>query len=195
MKKYILLFCLCFSSLFSVFAGPFGLEMGMNLSDITKACGGKRPEHIEDDRYFIKPVKSHPLFKGYTVWVNDKVGLYCIRGESEEFYSNDYGLELKEQMSKIIVPLEKKYGHCKVIDTLDTDALWKKDRDWMRALARGERRFEAVWLFDEVCEDGLVYLAVGARTKATYKTNEPYIWIEYKFENHSDGFEDLDDVL
>ena len=193
MKRYFCLFLLFFSSAF-IYAGPFGLSMGMNLSEIKKACGGKRPQHIEDDRYFIKPVKSHPLFKGYTVCVNDKVGLYCIRGESEEFYSNDYGLELKEEMSKIIVPLEKKYGPAKIIDTFDTNSIWKGNDNWMRALADGARRYEAVWHFDEV-EDGLVYLAVGARTKATYKTNEPYIWIEYKFENHSDGFEDFDDVL
>ena len=142
--------------------------MGMNLSEITKACGGKRPQHIDDDRYFIMPVKSHPLFKGYTVWVNDKVGLYCIRGESEEFYSNDYGLELKEQMAKIIVPLEKKYGHCKVIDILgDVNVSWyREDAYWMRTLANGARRYEAVWLFDEVGEDGLVYLAVGGKDKS-----------------------------
>ena len=67
MKKLISIFTLLFVYSLSVFAGPFGLDMGMTLEDVTKACGGNEPEYISDDRYYIQPIKSHPLFEGYVV--------------------------------------------------------------------------------------------------------------------------------
>lgn len=39
MKKLISIFTLLFFYSLSVFAGPFGLDMGMTIEDVTKACG------------------------------------------------------------------------------------------------------------------------------------------------------------
>ena len=58
--------------------------MGMTIEDVTKACGGNEPEYISDDRYYIQPVKSHPLFEGYVVWISETEGLYYIKGISRE---------------------------------------------------------------------------------------------------------------
>lgn len=73
MKKLFLLVLLCFSPAF-IFAGPFGLSMGMNISQITEACGGNRPERIEnDDRYFILPEKKHSTFVKYIAWIDNEL--------------------------------------------------------------------------------------------------------------------------
>lgn len=71
MKKTLILFI--FSLIpFSIFAGSFGLTMGMSMSDITKVCGGNRPEHIDnDDRYFIIPDKNHSTSGYYFVLIID----------------------------------------------------------------------------------------------------------------------------
>ena len=68
--------------------GPFGLKMGMTLSDITKACGNSKPTHIENDAYYVYPVKTHPLFKKYIAYVDDDLGLYCIKAVSDNISTN-----------------------------------------------------------------------------------------------------------
>lgn len=97
-----------FLSIFSTFAGPFGLKMGMSLSEVAEACGGETPEYIADDRYIIHPVKSHPLFEGYVAWIGEKNGLYYIKGISREIQATGYGAEIKQDFERLLSPLEKK---------------------------------------------------------------------------------------
>lgn len=54
MKK-IVLFAIAFLMVNVLFAGPFGLEMGMTLEEIKEKCGWNNVEHIEKDMYKIKP--------------------------------------------------------------------------------------------------------------------------------------------
>ena len=60
----------------------------MTLSDITKACGNSKPTHIENDAYYVYPVKTHPLFKKYIAYVDDDLGLYCIKAVSDNISTN-----------------------------------------------------------------------------------------------------------
>ena len=106
MKKLCILFILFFIPV-AIFAGPFGLRMGMNLEELAEACI-EEPEYIADDRYYIQPKKSHPLFDGYVVWVSEANGLYYIKGISREIKTTDYGTEVKQEFSKLLSPLEKK---------------------------------------------------------------------------------------
>ena len=196
MKKLCILFILFFIPV-AIFAGPFGLRMGMNLEELAEACI-EEPEYIADDRYYIQPKKSHPLFDGYVVWVSEANGLYYIKGISREIKTTDYGTEVKQEFSKLLSPLEKKYGKFKKIDKLSGDTLWKDSGDWMRAIADGARIYEAHWeSTEENVEtfEGLISIAIGIKTRATYINNEAYIWIEYGFLNAIDGFNNLDDVL
>lgn len=121
MKKLISIFTLLFIYSLSVFAGPFGLDMGMTIEDVTKACGGNEPEYISDDRYYIQPVKSHPLFEGYVVWISETEGLYYIKGISREIQANSYGTEVKQEFAKLLSPLERKYGNFEIIDEIVSD--------------------------------------------------------------------------
>ena len=198
MKKiisFVLLMFICTS----VFAGPFGLKMGMTLEDVASICT-EEPEYIADDRYFIQPQKSHPLFEGYVAWISENNGLYYIKGISRNIQTTDYGTEVKQEFSKLLSPLEKKYGKFKQIDKLskDTPSYKRTDKDWMWTIADGSRTYEAHW---EATEDnyekyeGLISIAIGIKTEATYVINKAYIWIEYGFINAINGFDELDDVL
>ncbi|MCR5217546.1 hypothetical protein [Treponema sp.] len=196
MKKLPLIFLFLILST-AAFAGPFGLNMGMTLEEVTAACK-EEPEYIADDRYYIQPLKSHPLFDGYVVWVNETQGLYYIKGVSKEINTNDYGTEIKLEFSKILSPLERKYGKFKMINKLSNDTIWKDDKYWMNALADGARTYRADWEATEDTMnnfDGLIAISLGINTKASYITNKAYIWIEYGFINSADGFSSLDDVL
>ena len=198
MKKLCILFILFFIPV-TIFAGPFGLKMGMSLEELTEACT-EEPEYIADDRYYIQPKKSHPLFDGYVAWVSETNGLYYRKGISREIKTTDYGTEVKQEFSKLLSPLEKKYGKFKKVDKLskDTPSYRRSDKDWMWTIADGSRIYEAHWeASEENMEnfEGLISIAIGIKTRATYISNEAYIWIEYGFLNAIDGFDNLDDVL
>lgn len=201
MKKIFSIFTFLFICSLSVFAGPFGLDMGMTLEEVAEACGGIEPEYISDDRYYIQPVKSHPLFEGYVVWISEAEGLYYIKGISREIQANSYGTEVKQEFAKLLSPLERKYGNFEIIDEIVSDDVlpYKLKQDsWMLTIAEGSRICEAHW---SVSEDdfekfgGLTTISVGVKTQATYITSKAYIWIEYGFANAADGFDNLDDVL
>lgn len=198
MKKTILLSTIFIFGMVSVFAGPFGFSMGMTLDAIAFACDGTEPKHIADDRYYVQPAKSHPLFDGYVVWVSETKGLYYIKGISKEIKTTDYGTEVKQEFSKLLSSLERKYGKFKKIDKVDKNNLWHEEKYWMHAIANGARSYEAEWIASEDSIekfDGLVTIAVGVKTRKTFITDEAYIWIEYGFLNQSDAFDELDDVL
>ena len=194
MKKLIIALISVLIVNVSIFAGPFGLDMGMTLEEVSGVCE-RKPTHISDDRYYIKPQKAHPLFEGYVVWINEEYGLYYIKGRSKEIGSNDYGTEVKQEFAKLLSPLERKYGKFNHTDKLAKDTLFRDDKYWMMAIAEGSRTYEAHW---EAAEnnvqgfEGLVSIATGVKTTST---NIAYIWIEYGFMNAMQGFDNLDDVL
>ena len=99
-KKLLLLVTLTLISSL-LFAAPFGLRMGMNLEEISQACGGQRPKNVKDDCYKISPEKNHPLFEEYYAYVDDVEGLYYIKAVSSRITSNRYGAELKEKFYEI----------------------------------------------------------------------------------------------
>jgi len=196
MKKLIVDFIFLFFS-FMVFSAPFGLKMGMTLKDIESVCTSE-PEYIADDRYYIQPIKSHPRFDGYIVWVSESNGLYYIKGISNEIATTNYGNEIKLEFSKILSSLERKYGKFKKIDNLAKDALWNEDKYWMKSIASGSRIYEAEWeasVGDAEKFEGLISISLGIKTSKSYVDDRAYIWIEYEFSNAANGFDDLDDVL
>lgn len=199
MKKSVLFSFIFVLVMFSAFAGPFGFSMGMTLDEIKLACDGREPKYIDDDRYYVRPAKSHPLFDEYIVWVSETDGLYYIKGISREIKTTGYGTEVKKEFSNLLSPLERKYGAFKKTDKIDKDTLWRKESDWMYAIAHGARTYEAEWIASVESSiekfEGLLTIAVGVETRATYVTDEAYIWIEYGFLNQVNGFSELDDVL
>ncbi|MBO4706826.1 MAG: hypothetical protein J5647_13895 [Spirochaetaceae bacterium] len=128
----------------SVFAAPFGLKMGMTLTEIENQCEGK-PVFVQDDIYLVTPIKSHPLFEEYAVFVNKTAGLYKICAISQAITVNKYGTELKNAFDNIKDRISKTYGKPRVIDEIDKKSIWKDDNDWFTALKEGARVLSAVW--------------------------------------------------
>ncbi len=175
--------------------GPFGFDIGMTYEEVKLACNGREPEHISDDRYYVKPKKSHPRFEKYIVWISDVYGLYYIKAISGDIYSSDYGTELKKEFNNILSPLEKKYGSFEKTDTLKSDSLWKDEQYWTQALKDGARTYSANWYVTKdnyQNYDGLLAIGLGATATSTSKTQ---IWLEYDFLNRTAAEEALNDVL
>ena len=81
MKKIILLVIVFFMSNM-LFAGPFGLEMGMTLDDIKEKCGGE-VKCVQDGLYAIKPPRPSIYFCDYFTKIDGSFGLHLIAGTGE----------------------------------------------------------------------------------------------------------------
>jgi hypothetical protein len=189
-----------FVTIGSAFAGPFGLEMGMSLEEVTKACGGIRPERLEnDDRYLISPTKSHPDFEYYLVFVDDNKGLYCIRSISKEINTSKYGTELKSFFHEMTERLSKTYGKPEVYDKIKKDVMdfLKKDEWWLHTLQEGSRILEAVWekgAGKVTMSKDLDYVWLYADTpKLSY--DKGVLILEYGFINSDEIKKSQDDVF
>lgn len=194
MKKLFLLLILL-SAQILLFSAPFGLSMGMTLDDLTEACDGAEPIHIEDDCYYVFPVKKHPLFKHYVVFVDDDEGLYLIKAVSDDISTNDYGTEIQNAFSEIKERISKTYGRPSIIDEIESDCVFKDDRDWVRSLEDGSRMYAAIWESSAKNElkDDLNNVSIYASAKNYPPTG--WIILEYEFNNMQAVQDAQDDVF
>lgn len=194
MKKLFLLL-IFLSAQILLFSAPFGLSMGMTLDDLTEACDGAEPIHIEDDCYYVFPVKKHPLFKHYVVFVDDDKGLYCIKAVSDDISTNRYGTEIQNAFSEIKERISKTYGRPRIIDEIESDCVFNYDRDWVRSLAEGSRMYAAIWESSAKNElkDDLTEVSIYASAKNYPPTG--WIILEYEFNNMQAVQDAQDDVF
>lgn len=175
--------------------GPFGFDIGMTYNEVKEACGGAEPEHIADERYWVKPKKSHPLFEKYIVWISDAVGLYYVKGVSKEISTSEYGNEVKSEFDNLVNTLEKKYGKFTKTNTIKPDYYWKDERYWTQSIRDGARTYTAKWTANNNTYkdyDGLFGIIVDIKS---FSPQTALIYIEYMFINANAAQEALDDVL
>ena len=175
--------------------GPFGFDIGMTYNEVKEACGGTEPEHISDDRYWVKPKKSHPQFEKYIVWISDSVGLYYVKGVSKEISTSEYGNEVKSEFENLVNTLEKKYGKFTKTNKIKPDYLWKDERYWTQSIRDGARTYTAQWTANDnnyKAYDGLFGIIVDIKS---FSPQTALIYIEYMFINANAAQEALDDVL
>ncbi|MBR6154268.1 MAG: hypothetical protein IKQ43_07515 [Treponema sp.] len=192
MKKKFLLVSVLFLFSGLLFAAPFGLTMGMNLEEIKGACGGKRPENVQDDCYRIYPEKNHPLFEEYYAYVDEVEGLYYIKAVSARISVNEYGTELKEKFNEINARVSKTYGTPKITDEIIRQTSFRSDSNWLYSLGEGSRVLSARWENANQLKDDLVYVYLYVSSEKYY-----YGWVnlEYRFTNASAVEDSQDDVF
>ena len=194
MKKKFLLVSVLFLFSGLLFAAPFGLKMGMNLEEIKGACGGKRPENVQDDCYRIYPEKNHPLFEEYYAYVDEVEGLYYIKAVSARISTNKYGTELKEKFNEINTRISKTYGAATINDVIKDKSAYHAQHDeyWLEAINEGSRVLSAKWENANQLKDELVYVYLYVSSEKYY-----YGWVnlEYRFTNASAVEDSQDDVF
>ena len=199
MKKLLLLAIIMIASISSAFAGPFGLEMGMNHDEITKACGGIRPEKMgNDDRYLISPTKSHPDFEEYIAWVDGNKGLYYLKTISKPIHTSKYGNELKSDFFNMVDRLSNSYGKARIVDEIRDSAskLWGGDDYWMYTLQNDDRRLAAAWEKNKEHTNlpaEFNFVALWAVAEKIGYTGR--LMIEYEFANYEEIKKSQDDVF
>ena len=173
-----------------IFAAPFGLKMGMTIDEIAKQCE-EGPAHIEDDIYIIEPVKKHPLFEYYAVYIDEKEGLYQIRAISDEIKCNKYGAELQNAFHNVKDRIAKTYGNPKVTDKVDTNSLFKDDDYWFYTLKEGSRELYATWGEETELSDNLAGIVLDC-VASSYGKGQLVLY--YYFKN-ADNVEDAQDSV
>lgn len=194
MKK--LFFVLMFGLISTfIFAAPFGLKMGMTIDEIGEQCE-EEPSFVKDDIYLIKPVKKHPLFEYYAVYVNEKTGLYQIRAISLPIASNKFGTELKDAFNNVKDRIAKTYGKPKIIDRYNNtaDSYYQKDEYWFYALREGSRELSAAWGYNSSLADNLDTVALECSVTDGFYDGTGQLILYYYFNNIS-GVEDEQDSV
>lgn len=183
MKKSVFICFYALFAIFSIFAGPFGLEKGMSYEQVKQACGGREPVSVGENRYLIIPVKQHPYFVRYVAWIDSKDGLNYIKAIGADISTNGYGLEVRSKYDSLEASLCKTYGKCDRTSILMPGSIWNDPDDWMKALEKKDRYLMTTWknkdganLPDDIVG---IYLAASANSSSS-----GYICLEYEFSNH-----------
>ena len=179
----------------SIFAAPFGLKMGMTIKEIEKQCEEK-PIFVKDDIYMIIPIKSHPLFEYYAVYVNEKAGLYRIRARTESITVNKYGTELQNDFNIIKDRIAKTYGEPRIIDEIDKNSIWKGNNYWFTALREGARVLSAVWGEKKQLADNLDSVTLDCVADDNLLAyDKGYLHLSYYFNNAKSVEDEQDSVF
>lgn len=193
MKKNLLTVLFLFLPI-AIFASPFGLEKGMSLEEIEAVCNGNESVKVEDEVYLVKPLKSHPLFQYYAVYVNEKVGLYQIRAISDNITTNKYGTELQNAFNDLKDRIGKTYGRPKVINENRSDSYYQQDEYWFYTLHDGSRTLAAIWGENKELSDDLVSIVLECKSNGGFYEG-PGILVLYYYFNNASGVEDEQDSV
>lgn len=128
----------------SVYAGPFGIEMGMKIKDIDKNA-----KKIENGMYKVSVPKPHKAFDTYILTTCPSGEIYSIQAFTKEIKTNVFGEAIKTKFNLLEKRLNKVYGKSIRFDYLREGSIWRKDKDWMRALRQGDRTLVTFWSKNE----------------------------------------------
>ena len=192
MKKKFLALIFGIISTF-IYAAPFGLKMGMTIDEIAEQCE-EEPSFIEDDIYWIKPIKSHPIFSYYAVYVSEKTGLYQIRAISDSVTCNKYGTEIQNAFNSVKDRISKTYGKPRIINKVDStiSSFLQKDEYWFQTLKDGARQLSAIWGEKTELTDNLISVALEC---VADNYEDAHLVLYYYFTNSTSVEDEQDSVF
>lgn len=183
MKILVSSMLLFFAFSYPSFAGPFGLEMGMTLSQLKKISDVK-PSKVSYIYLASKLPKGNNSFEEYSLFISPKTGLCKIRGIGKDIDTSVYGTAIISEFDKIDQLLSNKYGERKKFDYLKSESIWSKDNEWTMALKLEERVLAAFWkeAYASKLSDNIKNILLQANG---INQNKGYIDISYEFDNFS----------
>jgi hypothetical protein len=166
----------------SLFAGPFGIEMGWTLEDLDK--NGIKYELYKENynvsTYDVFPKTPHADFPEYIVRIDTQKGIYEIIAFGKDISAPSYGTALKEAYKKVRDQVSRTYGIPKEFDYLKNDSIWDEPGDWMTALKVEDRTLVSYW-FPTTDNIAIIVLETLANNssegfiKLVYQTHESIV--------------------
>ena len=168
----------------------------MTIEEIAEQCE-EEPSFVKDDIYLVKPVKSHPLFEYYAVYISEKTGLYQIRAISAPITSNRFGTELKNAFTNVKDRIAKVYGKPKINDKYNNtaDSYYQEDEYWFYALREGSRELSAVWGYNSSLADNLDTVALECSVTSGFYEGSGQLILYYYFTNARAVEDEQDEVF
>jgi hypothetical protein len=171
-------------------AGPFGLTMGMKLSEFK----GLKLARKEPGSYKTKEVpKPHNAFPDYLLLFGPKTGLCKVVALGKVVATSVYGTELRSAFDTLEERLKAQYGKNERLDYLREGSIWNEPKDFMTALFKKERVLASYWSAKE-----------GSRMKDELKTIElevhplseenTFMIVSYDFQNITECLKELNAV-
>lgn len=169
----------------------------MTIEEIAEQCE-EEPSFVKDDIYLIKPVKKHPLFSYYAVYVNEKTGLYQIRAISDSMTCNDYGTEIQNAFNSVKDRIAKTYGKPRIINKVDASLsdYMKQDKHWFYNLKNGAQQLSAIWGEKTELADNLISVALDCvADNDIYHYEDAHLVLYYYFTNSTSVEDEQDSVF
>ena len=169
--------------------------MGMTIDEIAEQSE-EYPSLVKDEIYLVKPIKKHPLFSYYVVYVNEKTGLYQIRAISDSISCNKYGTEIQNAFTSVKDRIAKTYGKPKVNDRYKNTAnsYYQKDEYWFYSLREGSRELSAIWDEKTTLMDDLEGIVLDCIVADGCFDGTAHLVLYYYF-NNANGVEDDHDSV
>ena len=178
------------------YAAPFGLKMGMTIDEIAEQCEDE-PSFLQDDVYLITPIKKHPLFTYYAVYVNESTGLYQIRAVSDSIQCNQYGTELQNAFNNLKDRIGKSYGKPRINNKVDPNIseYSRDDKHWFMTLKEGSRVLTAIWGEKTDLPDDLFEIGLDCVADSGYLDGKGHLLLYYYFNNALSVEDEQDSVF
>ena len=169
-----------------IFAGPFGLDMGMSLDQIRNITGENpvlyQDDFLQDDFYEINPPNGHDMFESYLVQVSPTYGVVWIRAIGKEITTNGHGTQLKSAFDNLAASIERTSGKYEKRDMLMPGCMSNEPEDFVMEIAKKERMLMAIWekeIGSTLPADTLlIFLTVSASS-----SSEGHVVLEYHSPN------------
>ena len=195
MKRLFLAVLLIIGATFT-YAAPFGLKMGMTIDEIAEQCEDE-PSFVKDDVYLVTPIKKHPLFSYYAVYVNENTGLYQIRAISDSIQCNQYGTELQNAFNNLKDRIGKTYGKPRINNKVDPNIseYSRDDKHWFMTLKEGSRVLTAIWGEKTDLPDDLFEIGLDCVADSGYLDGKGHLLLYYYFNNALSVEDEQDSVF
>ena len=156
----------------------------MTIGEIAQQCEDE-PSFLQDDIYLVTPIKKHPLFTYYAVYVNEGTGLYQIRAVSDSIECNQYGTELQNAFNNLKDRIGKTYRKPKINNRVDPklSEFEQEDSYWFMTLKKGSRVLEAIWSEKTSLPDDLYEIGLECVADSGYVNGKSHLHLYYIFNN------------
>lgn len=168
-------------------AGPFGFTMGMTLQEL----GNPQPREGNPGLYLVKTApRPHSAFGSYLLRVSPVSGLCSVKGITDPFESDSFGIQVRSKFDDLKERLTGLYGSSTLTDTLIPGSLWKEPRYFMMGLLKKERVLIAVWNTKSgaVLNNNLRDVAIRAMASSS---SSAFVFAEYNFSNYDSCAADI----
>lgn len=171
--------------------GPFGLQKGLTLEQLSSATKGWRllTPSLPGFYVFDAAPANYPGVTQYLAVLTPEMGLCRVMATFSLRNVSAYGDEVKSLVSQLTDALAQKYGNpTNKFDYLKPESIWNKPNDWYMGLFKKERVLSNFWIPEskpsgEPLPNALSSISVRASANGS---NRADVDIDYEFDNLSE---------